>query len=219
LQLLAGQRTGFRVALVIVEVRDRVPLMADRHRVAARPERLLAGHRPAVATISEVLAEQARVGLVAADRRRRQVLLSRQRQRPLIHMARAPLPRVLAARGRSAAPANRAASPRTSRPPGATAPRRRPTRGAPRPPDHPVPPSPPTQQQRPFEGGILHLAGSSCKRCSSSGMDDPIAGPIPETLSAGDLQVLARLLQLLRVRVAPGGMTARMTATSSLGAC
>jgi hypothetical protein len=56
LQLVPGERACLRIALVVVEMRDRVPLVADRHRVGA--EQLLALHRPAVAAISEILAEQ-----------------------------------------------------------------------------------------------------------------------------------------------------------------
>jgi hypothetical protein len=40
LQFLAGKRPRFRVSLVVVQVRDRVPLMADRH---------LARHTPGLA--------------------------------------------------------------------------------------------------------------------------------------------------------------------------
>ena len=75
LQFLAGERPGFRAALVLVQVCDGVPLMADGHRVHARPELALTRCRPAIPPVSEVLAEQPQVGLVAADRRRGQVAL------------------------------------------------------------------------------------------------------------------------------------------------
>jgi len=91
LQLFARERTGLRVALVVVQVRDGVPLVADRHR--ERAERLLARRGPAVAGVGQVLAEQAKICLVAADRRGRQVVLGGQGQRPLVHVRRTPLPR------------------------------------------------------------------------------------------------------------------------------
>ena len=96
LQLLAGKRPRLRIALVVVEVSDRVPLVADRHRVRARPELPLTGHRPAIAAVAQVLAEQPQVRLVAADRGRGQALLAGQRLGPLINVRRPPLPRVLA---------------------------------------------------------------------------------------------------------------------------
>jgi len=57
------------------------------------------------------------------------------------------------------------------------------------------------QHQRPFEGGILHTTGSLCKRCRSDSIIAQPDEPIPEALSAGDLQVLARLMQFPRVGV------------------
>ena len=95
LQLLAGERAGLRIALVVVEMRDRVPLVADRHRMHPWPELLLTHRSPAVAGVAEVLAEQPQIGLVAADRRRRQMRLRHQRLRPLVDMPRQPTPRVL----------------------------------------------------------------------------------------------------------------------------
>ena len=95
LQLLAGERPRLRAALIPVEVGDRVPLMADRHRVHTWPELVLAGRGPAIPAIAEVLAEQPQVRLVAPDRRRSQPLLRHQRLRPLIHVRRTPAPRVL----------------------------------------------------------------------------------------------------------------------------
>ena len=88
LQLLAGERPRFRAALIPVEVGDRVPLVADRHRVGTRPELVLAGGTPAIPAITEVLAEQPQVRLVAPDRRRSQPLFGHQRLRPLLHMRR-----------------------------------------------------------------------------------------------------------------------------------
>ena len=95
LQLLAGERPRLRPALIPVEVGDRVPLMADRHRVHTWPELVLAGRGPAIPAIAEVLAEQPQIRLVAPDRRRSQTLLRHQRLRPLIHVRRNPAPRVL----------------------------------------------------------------------------------------------------------------------------
>ena len=95
LQLLAGERPRLRPALIPVEVGDRVPLMADRHRVHTRPELVLAGRGPAIPAIAEVLAEQPQIRLVAPDRRRSQTLLRHQRLRPLLHVRRNPAPRVL----------------------------------------------------------------------------------------------------------------------------
>ena len=69
--------------------------MADRHRMGTLPELLLAGSRPPVAAVAQVLAEQPQVHLVAADRRRGQPPLARQRLRPLIDVRRPPAPRVL----------------------------------------------------------------------------------------------------------------------------
>ena len=96
LQLLAGERPRLRASLVVVQVRDRVPLMADRHRVLPGAERLLARFRPAVPCVHQELGELPQRALVSADRRRRQVLLGRQVQRPLVHVPRRPRPRVLA---------------------------------------------------------------------------------------------------------------------------
>jgi hypothetical protein len=70
-----------------------VPLVADRHRMGA--EGVLAGRTPAVAAIDQELGEQSHVALVGTDRGRRQMLLARQVGRPLVHVARQPLPRVL----------------------------------------------------------------------------------------------------------------------------
>ena len=95
LQLLAGERSRLRIALVVVEMGDGVPLVADRHRVLARPELGLACGDPAVSTVAEVLAEQAQIRLVAPNRRRRQVLLPGQRLCPLLNVRRPPPPRVL----------------------------------------------------------------------------------------------------------------------------
>src|SRR6476661_8855870 len=93
LQLIPRERPGLTVALVLVQVRNRVPLVTDRHR--KRAERLLARPDPAIPTIGQILAEQPRIGLIAADRRRREMVLGGQRQRPLIHVRRTPLPRKL----------------------------------------------------------------------------------------------------------------------------
>src|SRR5664280_483715 len=95
LQLLPGERTRLRAALVIVQMRDRVPLVADRHRVHTPPELLLAGHHPPIPTVAQVLAEQPQIRLIPTNRRRRQMLLTGQRERPLIHLRRPPIPRVL----------------------------------------------------------------------------------------------------------------------------
>jgi hypothetical protein len=95
LQFLPRQRPGLRAALIVVQVRDRVPLMADRHRMHPRPERPLTCRRPPVTTIGQVLAEQPQLRLVAADRRWRQLPLAGQRHRPFLHVRRAPPPRVL----------------------------------------------------------------------------------------------------------------------------
>jgi hypothetical protein len=95
LQLIAGQRTLVRVSLVGLKMRDRVPLVHDRHRMLTRPELLLARHRPAISAVTEKLGEDPQSPLVSANRRRSQMPLSGQRQRPLIHMRRRPPPRVL----------------------------------------------------------------------------------------------------------------------------
>jgi hypothetical protein len=95
LHLLVGERPGLRVALVVVEVRDGVPLVADRHRMLAGAELLLARRRPAVPSVHEELGELPQRALVGPDRRRGQALLSGQVQRPLVHAGRRPLPRVL----------------------------------------------------------------------------------------------------------------------------
>ncbi len=58
-------------------------------------ERLLARHRPPVPPVGEELGEHPQAALVTADRGRREVLLGRQLQRPLIHVPRRPRPRVL----------------------------------------------------------------------------------------------------------------------------
>ena len=176
LQLLAGERPRLRAALVVVQVRDRVPLMADRHRVPPRAERLLARRRPAVPCVHQELGELPQRALVGADRRRRQVLLGRQVQRPLVHVPRRPRPRVLASelaepphqplpvrdrvlpqppRRLLGTPAP-TASPRASRPPGAAAPPRTPAPGAPNPPGPPVPPDPPSSRNS------NHLRPGSC---------------------------------------------------------
>ena len=95
LQLLPGKRPRLRPALIPVQVRDRVPLMADRHRMGARPELALARRGPAIPAIAQVLAEQPQVRLVTPDRRQGQPPLGHQRLRPLLHVRRAPVPRVL----------------------------------------------------------------------------------------------------------------------------
>ena len=162
LHLLAGERPGLRVALVVVQVRDGVPLVADRHRVLPGAELLLARRRPAVPAVHEELGELPQRALVGADRRRGQVLLGGQVQRPLVHVARRPLPRVLP--GELAEPAHQPL-PRRDRvlpqPPrrllGVPAPQHRlehrvlrvqlrhagdQLQTGSRPPDHPVPPDP-----------------------------------------------------------------------------
>ena len=58
--------------------------MANRHR--ERAELLLARGRPPVTGVDEVLAKHPQLRLVAADRRRRQMMFRGQRQRPLIDM-------------------------------------------------------------------------------------------------------------------------------------
>ena len=95
LQLLPGERARFGIALVVVEVRDGVPLVHDRDRMHLRPELPPARRNPPVAAVTQVAVEQPQAALVAADRGRRQVLLGAQRQRPLVHMRRCPVPRVL----------------------------------------------------------------------------------------------------------------------------
>jgi hypothetical protein len=95
LQLFPGERPRFRVPLVTVKVRDRVPLMTDRHRMRPVTEFPLAGSCPPVAAVAQVLAEQPQVHLVAANRRRGQAPLAHQRLRPLIDVRRPPAPRVL----------------------------------------------------------------------------------------------------------------------------
>ena len=188
LQLAAGERPCLRAALVVVQVRDGVPLVADRHGVHARAERLLACRRPAITGVAQVLAEQPQLGLVAADRRRSQVTLAGQRQRPVLDVPRSPVPRVLVREGDE----------RTDQP----LPRR--DRGVPqpaglllRPPpvqhrlDHRVlrtqlhhagdqfqvrrpgqlaPSQPGLQRQKPqpSEGRIMHPAGSACNSCRSA---------------------------------------------------
>lgn len=93
LQFFAGERPRFRITLVILQVREGVPFVSDGHRKGA--EGFLACRAPAVAGVDEELGEQPNRALVAADRGRRQVLLARQRGRPLVHVGRRPLPRVL----------------------------------------------------------------------------------------------------------------------------
>src|SRR5581483_2516620 len=46
LKLVAGERPGLRTALVVAQVRDGVPLVADRNRIGA--ERVLASRYPAI---------------------------------------------------------------------------------------------------------------------------------------------------------------------------
>src|SRR5258707_6214134 len=95
LHLLAGERPRLRIALVVIEVSDRVPLMRDRHRIPAGTERLFTRLRPTVPAVHQELAELAQRALVAADRGRRQMLLGHQVQRPLVHVPRRPSPRIL----------------------------------------------------------------------------------------------------------------------------
>ena len=95
LHLLAGKRPRLGIALVVVEVGDRVPLMADRHRMVPRAELPLARPHPAIPGIGQELGELPETALIPPDRRRRQVLLRRQAQRPLVHVPRRPGPRVL----------------------------------------------------------------------------------------------------------------------------
>ena len=95
LQLFSGERPGLGVALVIAQVRDGVPLVADGHRMGADAERLLARQSPAVAGVGEVLAEEPQVDLVAPDRGRGEMTFATQRQGPLLDVARPPTPRVL----------------------------------------------------------------------------------------------------------------------------
>src|SRR5680860_796972 len=68
LQLLARERSRLRAAFVVVQVRDRVPLVTDRHRELAAS--ILTRAHPAVAGIGQILAEQAQISLIATDRRR-----------------------------------------------------------------------------------------------------------------------------------------------------
>ena len=56
LHLLTRERPGLRPTLVVVQMRNRVPLVADRHRMGA--ELFLACHRPPVAAVDQELAEQ-----------------------------------------------------------------------------------------------------------------------------------------------------------------
>jgi hypothetical protein len=92
---MAGERPGLGIAVVVVEMGDRIPLMSDSYGMVPGAERLLTRHRPSVPAVYEELGEQPQAALVAADRRRRQVLLGRQVQRPLVHVPRRPRPRVL----------------------------------------------------------------------------------------------------------------------------
>ena len=69
--------------------------MTDRHRIGARPELALARRGPAIPAIAQVLAEQPQIRLVTPDRRQGQPPLSHQQLRPLLHLRRAPVPRVL----------------------------------------------------------------------------------------------------------------------------
>ena len=52
LQLLTGERARLRVALVVVQVGDGVPLVHDRHRMHLRPELLLARRNPPVTGVA-----------------------------------------------------------------------------------------------------------------------------------------------------------------------
>ncbi|WP_236057278.1 hypothetical protein [Mycobacterium sp. SM1] len=75
LDLRTRERARLRAAPIIVQVRDRIPLVTDRHRMITRPELFLAHCNPAVTGVAEVLVEQPQFGLVVADRRRRQMRL------------------------------------------------------------------------------------------------------------------------------------------------
>jgi hypothetical protein len=52
----------------------------------------------------------------------------------------------------------------------------------------------------------MHLTGSLGNRCRSRGVSQPLNTGIAAPLSAGDLQILARLMQFPRVDVAGGGV-------------
>ncbi len=69
LQLLAGERPRLRPALVVVQARDRVPLVADRHRMPPRTERLLARCRPPVARRWGPVPRVSKASPVASDTR------------------------------------------------------------------------------------------------------------------------------------------------------
>jgi hypothetical protein len=222
LQLVPRERAGLRVALVVVEMSDRVPLVADRHR--ERAERLLALDRPPVPAVGEVLAEQPQIGLVATDRRRSEMLLTGQRLRPLVHMRRSPAPRVLVGE--------------LQEPPHQPLPRSdrvllQPTRGLLGPPalqhrlDHGVLGTQlhhtgdelktrgarqitsshkvlQARGARPSKGRIMHLTESSRKQRRSGSVVQRAHGPIAEARSSGDLRKHHRLMQFPRVGVPQG---------------
>ena len=93
LDLSVGERTPLRLPLVLVQMGDRVPLVADLGRDLS--EAVSAHLGPLVAGIGEVVAEQAQRQVIAADRRDRQpVLAARQRHREVLDVAGAPAPRI-----------------------------------------------------------------------------------------------------------------------------
>src|SRR5699024_7692865 len=79
LELAVGECSPLRAALVVDQVRERVPLVADL--LWRGSEALVTVDRPSVPRIGEVVAEQANDGVIAANRRGRRRLLSRLRPR------------------------------------------------------------------------------------------------------------------------------------------
>ncbi|CAB4809020.1 unannotated protein [freshwater metagenome] len=92
LQLLVGERTNTRAGLELRQVLDRVPFMADLHRVF--PEPAVALLTPRVALVGQVLHEQANAVLVSPNRRvRARLVTAEQGRRPVLDVSRLPLPR------------------------------------------------------------------------------------------------------------------------------
>jgi hypothetical protein len=93
LQLLPRKRPVARPPFIVGQVHDRVPLVADLHRVG--PEALLALDQPAVARVGHEVAKLPQRSLVAAHRRPCQLLLAGQLGHPLVDVGGLPVPRVV----------------------------------------------------------------------------------------------------------------------------
>jgi len=92
LQLFSRQRPVPRPALVLGQMGDGVPLVADLTRMS--PEAVFALGRPAIAAITDEVHEQPQRHVIVAHRRVRQLPLRDRRRGPLLHIRRRPSPRV-----------------------------------------------------------------------------------------------------------------------------